>query len=99
MGEKAAVAGPMDEAGVSECAPSLRRSVGGTVALVRSAPLWGRRLGLTGNYRSGVSPVSATLTIDDSMEGKVGGVVSVALAGDSCLIWGFCGVEACPRRS
>ena len=39
MGEKAMVAGPMAEAGMSKCAPSLQRSIGENVALVRSEPL------------------------------------------------------------
>ena len=35
MDKKAVVAGTMSEAGVSECVPSLQRSIVGTVELVR----------------------------------------------------------------
>ena len=62
IGEKAVVAGPMVEDGVSECAPSLQRYVGGTVALARSSTLWGQHLVLMGHYVLGVSLVSGTLT-------------------------------------
>ena len=77
MGEEAVVAAQMEEAGVIACVPTLRRSAGGTAALVLRALLWGQQLSLTGeSWIGGVASVGDT-EIDEAREGKVGGVILV----------------------
>ena len=56
------VAGLVAEMDNNEFSPSLRRSSGGTCASVRSVPLWGPLIDLTGNYGLGVSLVLEILT-------------------------------------
>ena len=70
MGEEEVVAGPMVKAGMSECVPSLRSYVGGTVALVQSDFLWVQILGLAGNYGLVVSQVLVTLISTNPGKGK-----------------------------
>ena len=55
------VAGLVAETDKNEVAPSLRRSVGGTDAWVRSVLLWGPLFNFTGNYWLGGSLVLVML--------------------------------------